>query len=135
MTLELLHNKQITEQLDSILDFYLHQYDTEHDYYQKALENTDLICLAIENNKIIGSLRILTDFTKWGHIVDFIIDPDYRKQGIGLKLISFAAAECKKLNITNFGLTCRDELIEFYAKSNFRRIQGFEYMKYNEGEN
>jgi|GEM_PF-1379048 len=118
-----------------LLDFYIDQYSTDRNFYRKAIENSGMVCVAEENGNIIGACRILTDFAKHAHIVDFIVDPAYRGKGIGKELIAFAGKECEKLGCSYIGLTCRPELEKFYEKAGFGPEEGFQYMKYHGSKN
>jgi len=130
MKLSAIKKEEIEDYVERLLDFYEPLYKMDRDYYRKAIQNSGIICFAAENEKIIGCCRILTDFTKHAHIVDFIVQPSSRGRGLGKKLIAFAGAECKKMGCRYIGLTCRPELIDFYKKADFGPEEGFEYMKY-----
>lgn len=131
MEIKILNHAEILEQKESILNFYVSVYQTTRDHYRKAIENTYLACVLIdENNRIWGSCRILTDFSKHAHIIDFIIDPSMQKHGWGSKILEQAAKKCKQLGCRYIGLTCAKELFDFYAKNNFKTVEGFNYLKF-----
>ncbi len=128
-------NPEIKKFADKLTSFYSSLYNVKSDYYKKAIENSGIICLAEENEKIVGACRILTDFTKHAHIVDLIVQPEYREKGLGKELITLAARECNKLGCKYIGLTCSPELIGFYGKVGFGPEEGFQYMKYKKPRN
>ncbi len=128
--MKILSQGQIGGKIEELLDFYTKLYEVKRDYYRIALKNSSFICIEQKNGKIIGACRILTDMTKHAHIVDFIIDPTFRGQGIGKELIAFAGAECEKFGAKYIGLTCITELTDFYRKAGFGPVKGVEYMRY-----
>tara|TARA_Y100000590_G_C15003001_1_gene744593 strand:- start:113 stop:565 length:453 start_codon:yes stop_codon:yes gene_type:complete len=70
--------------------------------------NSSEIIVAIKNNKIIGTLTIAIINVMSGkkaRIEDVVVDINFRKQGIGKKLIQFAEKLCVKLNIKYIDLT------------------------------
>lgn len=116
----------------ALLDFYTVNYQATEDYYSKALENSQIICFCLDEEKIIGACRIISDLRRHGHIVDFVVDPDYRKQGIGGQIIDEAINKMKKLGIKFIGLTCRRELVSYYGKHQLYTNDDTVYLRYNE---
>ena len=58
------------------------------DVIEKSIENS--ICIGVyDNDKQIGFARCVTDYATVYWLADVIIDPDYRKQGIGKALVEF----------------------------------------------
>ena len=63
------------------------------------LKNADIIITAIENEKIIGVARSITDFNYCCYLSDLAVDRKYQKLGIGKKLMDITQeqlnAKCK----------------------------------------
>lgn len=55
---------------------------------QKMLENADLIVTAWDKDNLIGISRCITDWVWCCYLSDLAVDPDYKKSGIGRKLIN-----------------------------------------------
>jgi len=59
------------------------------------LKHADLIVVAVENDKIIGVARSITDFNYCCYLSDLAVDEKYQQHGIGKKLIDMTQ---KQLN-------------------------------------
>ena len=51
------------------------------------LKNADIVITAVENDKIVGVARSVTDFHYCCYLSDLAVDKEYQKHGIGKKLI------------------------------------------------
>jgi ribosomal protein S18 acetylase RimI-like enzyme len=50
-------------------------------------ENSDLIVTAWDGDKLVGVSRTITDWVWCSYLADLAVSPDYKKSGIGKKLI------------------------------------------------
>ena len=69
------------------------QYPKErfHQRIEKLVKNVSISLVARnEENKIVGVLFGLTDFSYWLYVTDLGVDRDYEGQGIGRKLMATA---------------------------------------------
>jgi len=106
---------------------------------QRTLEETrncvhgSQICIGlIENNTLIGFVRVITDYTFKALIFDLIIDSNYRKKSLGKKLLNLIKSHEKIKNITHFELYCLPELKGFYEQFGFSgEIGGIELLRCN----
>ena len=57
------------------------------------LNNSNFVLTAWDNDKLVGILRGMTDFSYACYLSDLAIDKEYQKQGIGKNLISM----CRKI--------------------------------------
>ena len=48
---------------------------------------------AWDGNRLVGALRVLSDGYEWSVVTDIIVDPAYRRRGIGRELMRRAAAQ------------------------------------------
>lgn len=54
----------------------------------KGAQNSALLVGAFtENNRQIGFARVISDKTRFGYIMDVIVDEKYRRQGIGRSMV------------------------------------------------
>ena len=88
-----------------------------------------------KNNKLVGYLRLLTDKAYMFYILDVMVDPDYRKQGIGKKLIGLTVKHSKEEGFIKIFLTAIPGSEPFYEKFGFREgmspvltIRGEDYV-------
>lgn len=54
---------------------------------RKMFENADLIWTAWDDKKLVGVCRCITDWAWCCYLSDLAVDPAYKKNGIGKKLI------------------------------------------------
>ena len=59
--------------------------DTER--MQKMFDNSNLIVTAWNNDKLVGVCRCLTDFEWCCYLSDLVVDNEFKKSGIGRKLV------------------------------------------------
>jgi ribosomal protein S18 acetylase RimI-like enzyme len=50
-------------------------------------DNSDLIVTAWDGNKLVGVSRTITDWVWCSYLADLAVSPDYKRSGIGKKLI------------------------------------------------
>ena len=81
------------------------------------IENADIIVVAIENDKIVGVARAVTDYNYCCYLSDLAVDEKYQKNGIGKQLISEVQEQlndkCKII------LLSAPDATEYYPKIEF----------------
>lgn len=81
------------------------------------LKNADIVITAVENEKIIGVARSVTDFNYCCYLSDLAVDKKYQKHGIGRKLIDMTQKQlnekCKIILLSAPSAT------EYYPKVGF----------------
>jgi predicted N-acetyltransferase YhbS len=60
------------------------------------LDHADILVLALDDGKIVGVARAVTDFNYACYLSDLAVDVDYQKMGIGQKLIETVQNELEK---------------------------------------
>lgn len=97
----------------------------EYDKFIDNLNTNHQIFVIIDNNKVIASGTILIEnklirnLCKLAHIEDIVIDINYRKFGLGKKLINYIKDYAKNENCYKITLDCNDNNILFYEKCGF----------------
>jgi len=85
-----------------------------------------IIYVAIENSKIIGSATIFIEPKfihqggKVGHIEDVVVSKKHQGEGIGQKLIKALITYAEKKGCYKTVLSCTDEVMPFYKKLGFK---------------
>ena len=80
-----------------------------------------------DEEKIIGTIcffvevKFIHGLSRIGHIEDFVVHEDKRRNRIGTKLIEMAKQYCERQNCYKIILDCNDELIPFYEKFGFKK--------------
>ena len=77
---------------DQIIELYdnagLPRPTTDKDRIQKMFDNSNLIVTAWHNDFLVGVARSVTDWVWSCYLADLAVRQDYKKEGIGKKLIS-----------------------------------------------
>jgi len=86
------------------------------------------------SGKAIGMGRILSDGISDAYLQDLIILPEYRKQGLGQKLVRVLIDRCRSQGIHWIGLIAEPGQNEFYESLGFKLMNKYTPMLYyNEG--
>jgi len=92
----------------------------------KAIENS--ICIGIYlKEELIGFARIVTDYATMYWLCDVIIDTQYRKNGLGTKLIEIIT-KMKELD-GMFGILATRDAQKLYEKYGFKKVDAEKYMR------
>lgn len=77
------------------------------------------------DNKLVGMAKLLIEqkfihnLSKYGHIEDVYVDPDYRNNNYGKLLIKHMVDYCKERSFFKITLTCNEQVAPFYEKNGF----------------
>jgi ribosomal protein S18 acetylase RimI-like enzyme len=86
-----------------------------------------LFAVAVDTviNKAVGMGRVISDGISDGYIQDLVVLPEYRKSGIGNRIVSKLIVACKKRGLNWIGLISQPGCEQFYEKLGFRKMEGF----------
>lgn len=104
--------------------------------FVENLSNNHIIIVIQDNNKIIGTgtllieNKIIHNMGLVAHIEDIVIDNNYRKQGLGKKLIDELINISIQSKCYKIILDCNEKNVNFYQKSGFtkKEIQMVKYL-------
>jgi glucosamine-phosphate N-acetyltransferase len=82
----------------------------------------------IGSGTIIYEPKIIHGGKSVGHIEDIIVDKNYRNQGIAKNILN-KLLELSKNTCYKVILDCKEELLDFYSKTGFKK-SGFQMAKY-----
>jgi GNAT superfamily N-acetyltransferase len=86
----------------------------------KMLAATDVIIGLVDgDDRLIGFVRALTDFTYRAMIFDVIVKPTHRKMGLGAKLMDAVVNHPQLQAVENISLGCLSPMIPFYKRWDF----------------
>jgi ribosomal protein S18 acetylase RimI-like enzyme len=95
---------------------------------RKTLSNKDLYVIVLrDKNRIIGMGSIMMIrylFGLWGNIEDVVVDQEYRRQGLGKKLMKKLISIGKQKKVNGVNLTSRPSRVaanKLYKKLGFKR--------------
>ncbi|MGB3478172.1 MAG: GNAT family N-acetyltransferase [bacterium] len=77
--------------------------------------------VAVDSNKIVGFVQMQSDGLIQAHLSLVLVDRDYRRQGIGTRLIkeAFTRSGGKRIDLTT------DDIPDFYRSFNHKEWFGF----------
>ena len=88
---------------------------------------------AWDGERLVGFTRALSDGVHRAYVEDVVIDPDYRGQGIGERLVAALVEAIGPVHITS--LFCLPDRVDFYRRNGFepenqvmmhRRLEGMD---------
>lgn len=88
----------------------------------EMLKHTDVIIAFVndENDELTAFCRVLTDYLFKAVVLDVIVKPKYRKQGLGAKLMDAVVNHPKLRQVETVDLWCLDEMVPFYERWGFQ---------------
>lgn len=126
--LRLLHlddKEQYLKLLSTFRPVNINMSDSEFEtMYNKVFKTTE-IYVYIHNKKLVGTIaliieqKFINNSAIYAHIEDVVIDPEYRGNGIGQKMIETVVEQCKQAKMYKIILNCNENLKKFYGKNNF----------------
>jgi len=126
-------NKLTKSQKDELYKLYKKQWwtkDRTKEEIKKMLKYSDII-IAIVNKKgrLIGFVRVLSDFVFKAEIYDVIVAKKYRGLGLGERLVQEVLAHKKLKKVKQFNLQCLEDMVPFYERFGFKEVKGLIYMR------
>ncbi len=95
---------------------------------QKMYTNSNLIVTAWDKDKLIGVSRCITDWVWSCYLADLAVSPDYKKSGIGKKLIKLTKERVGEQ--TMILLLSVPTAMEYYPKVGFiKEDRGFTILR------
>jgi len=104
--------------------------------FVESLSNNHIIIVIEDNNKIIGSgtllieNKVIHNMGLVAHIEDIVIHNNYKKQGLGKKIIDELINISIQSNCYKIILDCNEKNVNFYQNSGFKQkeIQMVKYL-------
>lgn len=79
----------------------------------QAMENSYYVLYVYDDEKIIGTGRVISDGVINAYVCGVCVETEYRHQGIGKKIMSILMEKCKTDNL-HVQLFCEDHLVDYY---------------------
>ena len=86
---------------------------------KKMYENSNLIVTAWDNEKLVGVSRSITDWVWSCYLADLAVSPNYKKSGIGKKLIELTKEKLGEQSMVL--LLSVPSAMEYYPKVGFAK--------------
>ncbi|MBI4719370.1 MAG: GNAT family N-acetyltransferase [Planctomycetes bacterium] len=92
----------------------------------EMLRHTDMILGLVEEDtdRLVGFLRVLTDFVYKALVFDVIVAEAHRGRGLGRELMQRLGAHPRLARVRTVELYCRPELAAFYRRWGFSEDLG-----------
>ena len=124
-----LTEQQISELTELYKNEFWSQNRTQPDVAKMLAASDIVIGLVDECDRLIGFIRVLTDFVYRAFIFDVIVKPTHRNQGLGQKLLDSVVHHPQLRSVEYFGLYCLPEMVPFYERWGFTtEIGGLQVM-------
>jgi GNAT superfamily N-acetyltransferase len=94
---------------------------------RRMLDGSDVVLAFVDDaqeDRLAGFARVITDFTYKALVLDVIIQADYRKIGLGARMMDEVIGHPKLKDVLHFELYCRPELVPFYERWGFTNDLG-----------
>lgn len=88
--------------------------------YANLLHNSFCYIVCYDDNKVVGLINVISNYTTDAYIQDLMVLPPYQRKGIGSKLIELAIAYIQKNDISSITLVFEEKLRSFYEKFGFK---------------
>lgn len=86
---------------------------------EAMLQHANLICIAWDEEKLIGIARSITDFEYCCYLSDLAVDVDYQRRGIGKELIRLTQSRLGPL--AKIILLAAPNAVDYYRRIGFER--------------
>ena len=118
-TIENLNPKHINQ----LHDLYQNEWWTKDrtlDETQEIVKNSSVVIAFVnDDDDLVAFARVLSDFVAKAIIFDVIVEPHYRKQGLGKKLMDAILLHDKLQKVKHFELYCLPKMVAFYKDYGF----------------
>jgi GNAT superfamily N-acetyltransferase len=115
---------------DEIADLYRAGGWWKEKYDQKELprliSGSFLFAVAVDtkNGHAVGMGRVISDGVSDGYVQDLVVLPEFRKTGIGARILSLLVKKCVESGISWIGLIAEPGTENFYLPFGFHPMEG-----------
>ncbi|MEM4280984.1 MAG: GNAT family N-acetyltransferase [Candidatus Caldarchaeum sp.] len=123
--------KRLNEEFDPLLRVRNDIAEKSREYFEQAMSSPNsLVVVAEDGGRVVGFIkadireRIFYEPPIEGNIVEFYLLPEYRRKGVGAKLLDYAVKQLKeKADIITAEFPSLNEIaVEFYSRHGYRGI-------------
>jgi ribosomal protein S18 acetylase RimI-like enzyme len=99
------------------------------------LAHTDLVFALVDmqDDRLVGFARVLTDTVYKAFVFDVIVHPDRRGRGLVRMLLDAILSHPQLAGVKHFELYCRPDVVELYRKWGFGTELGGQVFMRREG--
>ncbi|MEM2237891.1 MAG: GNAT family N-acetyltransferase [Candidatus Caldarchaeum sp.] len=123
--------KRLNEEFDPLLRVRNDIAEKSKEYFETAMNSPNsLVVVAEDGGRVVGFIkadireRIFYEPRMAGNIVEFYLLPEYRRKGVGAKLLDYAVKQLReKADIITAEFPSLNEIaVEFYTRHGYRGI-------------
>lgn len=101
----------------------------------RLIRGSFLFCGAFSpDGRLIGSMRALSDGVSDAYLLDLVVEPAYRRQGIGREILHRLSGHLRSLGVDWIVLAGAPGTEPFYRTTGFRIMEGYLPYRLPEGE-
>ena len=99
-------------------------WDSRKEQLQCTLGRTYLSAACFDNSRLVGMIDVISDGVDDALIRNLMVNPDYHREGIALKLLEMVKDQLKADQIKTVNILFEPELTGLYKKAGFRIVCG-----------
>ena len=103
--------------------------DDPAEFLVSAIAGSTVAAGAFAGERLVGFARALSDGCSDAYIQDVVVSPEFRRQGIGGKLIRFLEAELRRRGVDWIALVGEPGTENFYSKLGLKEQPGYTLWK------
>lgn len=123
--MEITYRTDITPTPEQIIELYdnsgLKRPTNDPARIKKIYDNSNLVVTAWDGEKLVGVSRCMTDWAWSSYLADLSVSHDYKKSGIGKKLIDLTKETVGEQTMVL--LLSVDTAMEYYPKVGFTKVE------------
>lgn len=99
-------------------------WDARKEQLEKIIGRTYMTAACFDINRLVGFVDVISDGVDDAFIRNLLVHPDYRRRGVGLKLLQIVIKKIKTDQIKTVNVLFEPELTELYRRAGFRIVNG-----------
>jgi predicted GNAT family N-acyltransferase len=121
-------------QIEDLYRLYQNEWWTRHrtlEDTRRMLDQARVIAAFADprTERLIAFARAITDGTFKAVVFDVIVDPAYRKSGLGKTLMDAIVSHPELASVAHIELYCKPELIPFYERWGFKEAAEVRFLR------
>ncbi len=99
-------------------------WDSRKEQLQYILGKTYLSAACFDNSRLVGMIDVISDGVDDALIRNLMVDPDYHRKGVALKLLEMVKNQLKADRIKTVNVLFEPDLKGLYVEAGFRVVCG-----------
>lgn len=99
------------------------------DFLRGVVSGSLLFGAAFDGKRIVGCGRVISDGVSDAYLQDIAVHPDWRRQGVGGRIVRFLTDELRRRGIDWIGLVGVPGTERFYPELGFEAVPGYTFYR------